>query len=141
MSGSGAALLASAAGFGPVHHIGLVARDLERLRRFYTDIMGFRQNAAFPEHGIAFLEAGGLQIELLKDDREAQSRSGSGWQHLAWSVSNVDAAFTLLVERGAQAHSAPESFPAEAPVYRIAFLRDPDGNLLELIQRLDDQTV
>ena len=38
--------------------------------------------------------------------------------------------------RGVAVHSPPESFPPEAPTMRIAFLRDPDGNLLELVQPL-----
>jgi hypothetical protein len=45
------------------------------------------------------------------------------------------------VARGVDGHSPPEDFPAEElaaqrPRLRIAFLRDPDGNLLELVQPL-----
>ena len=58
-----------------------------------------------------------------------------GWQHLAWEVQNVDAAYADLVARGVAGHSPPEDFLADAPRLRIAFLQDPDGNLLELVQR------
>jgi hypothetical protein len=35
-----------------------------------------------------------------------------------------------------EGHSPPEDFAPDSPSLRIAFLRDPDGNLLELVQPL-----
>jgi len=92
----------------------------------------------FPEQRIIFLDAGGMTLEIVGEAETGQvSPTGidrRGWQHLAWEVPDVDATYADLLARGVAGHSPPESFPPDAPRLRIAFLRDPDGNLLELVQ-------
>jgi glyoxylase I family protein len=122
-----------------VHHVGLVTGQLERMRRFYTEVVGLQETRGFPEHRIAFLEAGGTLIELLGEDVPSAGTGSGGWHHLAWEVDDLDATFAQLVARGAAVSSPPEDFPQDAPAFRIAFLRDPDGNLLELVKRIGGQ--
>jgi catechol 2,3-dioxygenase-like lactoylglutathione lyase family enzyme len=52
-------------------------------------------------------------------------------------VEDIDASYAELSARGVPFHVPPEDFPDEAPTMRIAFFRDPDGNVLELVQPLD----
>jgi glyoxylase I family protein len=121
------------------HHIGMVTGQFERMRRFYVEVLGLAEAGGFPEHHIVFLDAGSTRIELLGQDIGSDQEQRAGWHHLALEVDDVDAAFSTLTRCGVDVHSPPESFPPEAPVFRIAFLRDPDGNLLELIQQIADQ--
>ena len=123
------------------HHLALTTGRFELLRRFYVETLGLPVLGGFPEQDIVFVAAGSTAIEIIgedgapvvdPDDRAARH----GWHHLAWEVEDVDVAFAELTARGAPTHSPPESFPASAPSMRIAFLRDPDGNLLELVQPL-----
>ena len=131
------------------HHVALTTARFELLRRFYVEQLGLPVVGGFPRHKIVFLQAGSTAIELIGEDAENTAvEEGSpvpelddharrhGWHHLAWEVEDVDAAFAELVARGVAVHSPPESFPEAAPTMRIAFLRDPDGNLLELVQPL-----
>lgn len=118
------------------HHVGLVTGQFEQMRRFYTEVLGLAEVGGFPERQIVFLDAGSTRIELLGEDVASGLLRRAGWHHLALEVDDVDAACSELTQRGAVLHSLPESFPAEAPQFRIAFLRDPDGNLLELIRQL-----
>ncbi|HZO30909.1 MAG TPA: VOC family protein [Chloroflexota bacterium] len=123
------------------HHLALTTGRFELLRRFYVEQLGLRVVGAFPGHEIVFVQAGSTTIELIGEDGppvpDADDRARRhGWHHLAWEVEDVDAAFAELTARGVPIHSPPESFPEEAPTMRIAFLRDPDGNLLELVQPL-----
>ena len=123
------------------HHLAITTGRFERLRRFYVETLGLPVVGGFPGHDIVFVQAGTTTIEILGEEGppvpDAEDRAARhGWHHLAWEVEDVDAAFAELVARGVAVHSAPESFPPEAPTMRIAFLRDPDGNLLELVQPL-----
>ena len=120
------------------HHLALTTGQFERLRRFYVETLGLPVVGGFPGHKIVFVAAGSTTIELIGEDGpDVGNRARrAGWHHLAWEVEDVDAAFAELAARGVSVHSPPESFPPEAPTMRIAFLRDPDGNLLELIQPL-----
>jgi catechol 2,3-dioxygenase-like lactoylglutathione lyase family enzyme len=128
------------------HHLAITTTRFDRLRDFYVGTLGLPVVGGFPEHEIVFIAAGSTAIELIgeppaseagceapeADDVRAARR---GWHHLAWEVADLDAAFAELVARGVAVHSPPEDFPPEAPALRIAFLRDPDGNLFELVQR------
>lgn len=123
------------------HHLALTTGRFELLRRFYVETIGLPVLGRFPEHDIVFVAAGGTAIEIIGEEGSPAAGPGDraarhGWHHLAWEVEDVDAAFAELAARGVPIHSPPESFPASAPSMRIAFLRDPDGNLLELVQPL-----
>jgi catechol 2,3-dioxygenase-like lactoylglutathione lyase family enzyme len=129
--------------FTSVHHVGLVTDRFERMRDFYVEVLGMLVIGGFPERQIVFLQAGSTRIELLGEDATPATpnqQAQGGWNHLALEVDDVDAAFAELVRRGVEIHSSPDGFPPEAPEFRIAFLRDPDGNLLELIQRIGGRT-
>ena len=129
--------------FRSVHHFGLVTDRLERMRDFYVEVLGLPVISGFPDHQIVFLKAGSVWIELLGEDAlpaTSSQRGPGGWRHLALEVDDVDAAFAEMARRGVEVSSPPEPFPPEAPEFRIAFLRDPEGNLLELIQRIGGQT-
>jgi catechol 2,3-dioxygenase-like lactoylglutathione lyase family enzyme len=123
-----------------VHHIAISTTQFERLRAFYVETLGLAVVGGFPEQQIVFLDAGGFILEIVGEREPGQESlvgfERRGWQHLAWEVEDVDAAYMDLVGRGVVGHVLPEDFPPEAPGVRIAFLRDPDGNLLELVQPL-----
>ncbi|HXT35643.1 MAG TPA: VOC family protein [Chloroflexota bacterium] len=120
------------------HHVALLTTNFERLRAFYVDVLGFPVRGAFPGYNIVFVEAGSttIEIEILEDVGAPSVPAAGGWNHLALEVEDVDAAFAELSAQGIHFHVPPESFPERNPSLRIAFFRDPDGNLLELIQPL-----
>ncbi|HMQ35021.1 MAG TPA: VOC family protein [Chloroflexaceae bacterium] len=117
------------------HHVALYTADFERLHAFYTGVLGLEEVGRFEGHPIVFLDAGGTVLELVGGEGAAEPR-GQGWNHLALEVADLDAAVAALEAGGVVFHSPPEPFPPEAPRARIAFFRDPDGNLLELYQPL-----
>ncbi len=55
-----------------------------------------------------------------------------GIRYVTLQVKNCDAAFQAMTAAGATVGVAPENF---GNVARIAFVRDPDGNFIELAQR------
>ena len=125
------------------HHVGLSTDNFQRLRDFYVDTLGLPVVGGFDGHEIVFVEAGGSTIELIGEPAVTGSGTSApagfdrrGWQHLAWEVADLDAAYAKLASRGIAFSVPPEDFPADAPTMRIAFFSDPDGNLIELIQPL-----
>ncbi len=124
------------------HHVALTTRGFERLRAFYVETLGLPVVGAFAGYHIVFLAAGSTTIELIEEEEPgAGSPHGphDGWNHLALEVEDVDAAYAELAARGVPFTVLPEDFPPEAPALRIAFLRDPDGNLVELVQPLSER--
>lgn len=117
-----------------VHHMAIITDNVARLREFYVDVLGLPIVGGFAGRAIIFIGVGGTAIELV--ERSARPTGGGGWDHLALEVPDIDAAYAELTARGVPFHLAPKAFPPEAPTVRIAFFKDPDGNVLELVQPL-----
>jgi catechol 2,3-dioxygenase-like lactoylglutathione lyase family enzyme len=58
----------------------------------------------------------------------------TGWGHIAIAVINCDQATQRVVEMGGTKVGVPITNP-DSP-YRVAYVRDPSGNLIELVERL-----
>ncbi len=116
------------------HHLALLTDNFERLREFYVGLLGLPVIGGFPGRDIIFIGVGETAIELVA--RGERPGAGGGWDHLALQVADTDAAYAELSARGVPFHVEPKSFPPEAPTVRIAFFKDPDGNVLELFQPL-----
>ena len=118
------------------HHIAIYTRDLARLEAFYTQVLGFPVVRRWDAVGIVFVDVGDLWIELTSQDSPddgAQPRAldqGVGINHFALQVDDVDRSFQELGDRGVHVLAAPANYEN----VRVAFLADPDGNVLELIE-------
>jgi predicted enzyme related to lactoylglutathione lyase len=60
--------------------------------------------------------------------------AGIGFRYVTIQVKDCEAAFKAMTDAGASIGTAPENFGSRA---RAAFVRDPDGNFIELAQRLN----
>lgn len=128
-------------------HVGLSVADLDRQRDFYAralELTELEEHLELPEAQIrtAILRrADGLKLELIerggsRPQEFATPYDGAatqGYFHWALSVDDLDATFGHLLAAGATEVSAPA--PAARPGARFAYVKDPEGNLLELIQR------
>jgi lactoylglutathione lyase len=122
-----------------IHHVGLPVSDLDRSVAWYRDALGLTHdsNAGVPG-GVAFVVAPtGERLELLSvdsqnfdwDDPISALRAGVG--HTAWRVDDLDGTYARAVEAGGRSVWTPRDTPE--PGIRIAFVADPDGNLVELL--------
>ena len=128
-------------------HAGLSVADLDRSHRFYADTLGFtvvEDDFALPEHelrGRVLVNAAGVRIELFERRGSQPIRRGhptegalqQGWFQFALSTRDLEATYRRVTTAGA----TPLMAPRLAPDGRswIAFIGDPDGNLIELLQR------
>jgi glyoxylase I family protein len=128
-------------------HIALNCRDMAATERFYSRHFGFRRARVIDlgADQIVFLKSGTVYLELFRATESSPvlrpEKDGHAWQgirHLAFQVDNVD---STLAEIGAEAETTlgPLEFDAFIPGWKTAWVRDPDGNIVEVSQGFVDQ--
>ncbi len=117
-----------------IGHVVLRVRDLERSKRFYEDLLGFRLVSEIPGR-MAFFTATGenhhdLALMAVGPNAPSPSPYGVGLYHLAVQLPSADAvkaAFRRLAEAGAVIEGA-----SDHGVSHSVYIRDPDGIEIEL---------
>jgi predicted enzyme related to lactoylglutathione lyase len=104
----------------------LYSKDLDRARTFYHDILGLPILLEDP-HLIHF-DAGSVRIAIQHYPTEGAREAPEGF--LMFAVSNLDSAYVDLKGRGAEFLGPP----ANRPYGRVAYLRDPEGHEIGLIE-------
>jgi catechol 2,3-dioxygenase-like lactoylglutathione lyase family enzyme len=129
-------------------HAGLSVADLAHMAAWYADVFGFQRELALRVEAIELdivmlIQPGhGDRLELLyrpgsarpptpADPATAALRQGFG--HIAFDVHELDATYHRAVSAGARPVLAPQ--PSPEPGVRMAFVADPEGNLVELLDR------
>lgn len=118
-------------------HTCLNVTDLERSIVFYRDRLGLKLTRRFEvkenNAEIAFLEdAAENAIELTHWRDKKQLTEGDNFDHIALGVRDLKATVEQLRQQGTEI--AMEPFTLKGGTHQIAFIRDPDGNWLELIE-------
>jgi lactoylglutathione lyase len=114
--------------------------DLERSIRFYCEVLGMkllrRQDYPSGRFTLAFVGYGAEEhhtvLELTHNWDTARYELGDGFGHVALGVEDIYAACDELARRGASIVRPPG--PMKHGGSEIAFVEDPDGYRIELIQ-------
>lgn len=142
-----------------MRHAGLVVNDMEACLRFYVETLGLKYAEPVWEHGV-FLETaldapgvrvrtaklgmkeGTVLLELLQfqspyEDRRNTVRSfcRQGLTHVAFTVKGISRLKERIEQAGGSSLSAP--VPTADGKALLLFCRDPEGNLLELVEVLE----
>ena len=128
------------------HHYSFTVADLERSKAFYGGLLGLEEIER-PDFGIpgVWYGTGETQVHLIEKPASADTGTPSPKltpiaNHSAFQIEDYDQAVAALREHGA------EFVELSREVGQI-FVRDPDGNIIELIQpggrlgRLPDDVV
>ncbi|MDR0575996.1 MAG: lactoylglutathione lyase [Candidatus Accumulibacter sp.] len=115
--------------------------DLERSLAFYTEILGMRllrrQDYPGGRFTLAFVgycdESEGAAIELTHNWDTASYAPGDGFGHIALSVDDAYAACAQVKAKGGKV--TREAGPMKHGTTVIAFVEDPDGYKIELVQK------
>jgi glyoxylase I family protein len=109
-----------------IHHVAINVSDAARSIEFYTEVLGGRLRDDRPDFGIpgAWIDLGAQQLHLI----ELPLPTDAG-QHLAVLVEDLRSAVAELRGRGLEVDDA-----AQVGADLQTFVRDPDGNLVELHQ-------
>ncbi|MFP5503766.1 MAG: VOC family protein [Candidatus Sericytochromatia bacterium] len=118
-------------------HTKLRVRDLDVAIAFYEAAFGYtpRSRRPGPEGSeIAFVRLPGedSEIQLARYPGEAAFSVPERLLHLAFRVEDLDAVMAAAIAAGATLEAAPYTLPSGS---RVAFLKDPDGYDLELVQK------
>jgi catechol 2,3-dioxygenase-like lactoylglutathione lyase family enzyme len=120
-------------------YVVVIVADLDVSLRFYTEVLGLE--LGHRSGSFAQLRTGATRLALY--EREAMARTvgrslrapdpdGPGFE-LGFKVADCEGSYAELVARGAQPVTPPMTRPWGQ---RTAYVRDPDGHLIELAQDL-----
>lgn len=122
-----------------VIHTALWVSDIDRQRKFYIDGLGLTENWSFTaDDGVENVYIGGEHAELqLKYNPDGGPEIDPGtMDHVAIGVESTDETFDRLLEReDPPVHEPPTTM--ENIGRRVAFIEDPDGYVVELVERVD----
>ena len=123
-------------------HTMLRVSDMQRSVDFYTRVLGMRvlRTRDVPEYkySLTFLgygngnADGGAELELTYNYGVAAYEQGTAFGHLALGVPDVAGACQRIKDAGGKV--TREAGPVKGGTTIIAFVEDPDGYKIELIQ-------
>lgn len=138
-----------------LHHTAMSSPDVARLARFYCEHLGFERASEFgwpqgfaPADAVTGLEGSKARGELLRlgtaflelfefasprpqpSDPE-RAVCDHGITHICIRVDDLDAEYARLAAAGMAFHAPPQTF---SPELKATYGRDPDGNVIELIE-------
>ena len=122
-------------------HTMLRVGDLARSVDFYTNVLGMRvlrtTDRPYQKYSLAFVgygdESQGAVLELTYNYGVASYDLGAGYGHIAIEVSDAAAACERIRTNGGAV--TREAGPVKGGTTVIAFVQDPDGYKIELIER------
>ena len=116
-----------------IHHVSLIVADTCKALTFYVDILGMKIEPDRPDLGFpgAWLNIGKQQIHLLElpnpDPVSNRPDHGGRDRHLAVEVNDILSLKNKLDEKNV-------NFSMSKSGRKALFVRDPDGNTLEIIE-------
>ena len=125
-------------------HVGMTSGNLDRTIAFYCDLLGLtlalRKKSDRGE--MIFLDTGNGMLEIacpaadISRSRDVPPHE-AGMRHLTFAVDSVDAMFARLEAAGVDILERPRPAFFTELIKRVAFVRDPDGIMIELIERAE----
>ncbi|MDJ1434055.1 VOC family protein [Halostagnicola sp. A-GB9-2] len=118
-------------------HINVNVADADETIEFYEQF-GFEESWEFetPDgetQNRYIADANGIELQLSDTDGEDSFEGGTEWDHLAIGVDDVDEVFESIDHYGVV--EEPGDQPAAGA--RTAFVSDPDGRTVELVEPLE----
>jgi lactoylglutathione lyase len=116
--------------------------DPARSEDFYVNKLGMKKLGEMDlgsatNHFFAMEEdASSPMLELTHNhDRAEPYDKGDGYAHVAFTVDDLEDTVARLKEKGVTVTLEPKTLTADGHDYRIAFIENPNGYKIELVQR------
>jgi len=112
----------------------IAVKDLDRARKFYEETLGLSEVDDFGEGFM--LKSGGTQLSVYRSEFAGTNKATA----LTFDVDDIDDEVRALKEKGiAFEHYDMEGLTANGDIYegedmKTAWFKDPDGNILSLIE-------
>jgi len=122
--------------FNGLEHVAICAEDTVALARWYCDVLGFEERYKNTKEPPTFFvkQPGGSMLEIMpaKGARHNRADADAGLAHLAVAVTDFDAAYAALQEKGVNFTGEPKD--ASGGV-KVVFFTDIEDNLIQIIYR------
>jgi catechol 2,3-dioxygenase len=124
-----------------IGHVALYVSDIERSKRFYTDILGFQVSDIYGEDmmpgGAVFLRCNQDHHGIALFKATEANPAGGGPHHMAFEVPTLDE--VVRARAHLRAHNVPVDFDGRrrAGVQIAVEFRDPDNHRLEIYWGID----
>ena len=143
-----------------IHHTAISTGDIERSLRFYRDLLGFKEvfsskwdigtettdkivGLKDSSARVVMLRTGNACVELFQY-ATPEPKPGDinrpvcdhGITHLCLQVADIDAEYARLKTAGMRFHCPPQDIGG----LRATYGRDPDGNVVELLEVKDQSS-
>lgn len=121
-------------------HSMIRVRNLEKALDFYTKLLGLKltEERRLDDCTLYFLtdEESGVQVELTYNDETPEEGyvNGNAFGHFAFYCDNLDEFTNKVPALGYEYLYEP--FDLNGKGSKIAFIKDPDGNEIELIEKV-----
>jgi glyoxylase I family protein len=114
-------------------HVVLRCRDLERTRAFYEHVLGCVEERRLDAIGLVQLRAGRSLIDLIPDASTAP-RDAANMDHVCVAIAptDMDAVLRWLAANAVEMIGEPATRYGARGYARSIYLRDPEGNVVEL---------
>lgn len=128
-------------------HVGMTVSDMDRAVGFYCGLLGLRLVLRKSSAGgeMAFFDAGGGMLEVsapvpvVTERFRDVPRNEAGLRHVTFAFDDVDGMIETLEAAGIEIVERPRNAINREMIRRVAFVRDPDGILVELIERAPER--
>ncbi|TNB48430.1 VOC family protein [Martelella lutilitoris] len=136
-------------------HVGMTVSNIDKSLNFYVDLLGLKLvvrrsgdersdgepiDRARAGHQLCFLDAGNGMLEIMGPATgalmaEDVAAGRAGLRHLTFCFDDVEALYGKLEAAGVEMVEAPRQAYNRDILGKVAFCRDPDGILIELVER------
>jgi glyoxylase I family protein len=125
-----------------LQHLAFNCRDRLAQEEFYRRHFGFQRarvfNAGQPDEFV-MLRLGDLRMELFQSDADAGGgEQDVGFKHMCFGVQDVEVKRAELLEAGVDIDEVIDCGDVVAGL-KVCFFRDPEGNVVELMEGWGDQ--
>jgi len=139
-----------------IRHTGITVTNLKKTMGFYRDLLGFKLAKRLKERGEFIDKISGLKkvrvatVKMAADDgnliellyyhshprRQGKKKKicAVGLSHIAFTVKNLNQIYRKLKSKGIKFNCPPQI--SQDSKAKVTFCRDPEGNLIELVEEL-----
>lgn len=123
-------------------HVGMTVSNMDRAVTFYCDLLGLKlhlRKKTDDGADLVFLDAGGGMLEIIAPANGANRAvdvpdDTAGLRHLTFLYESVDQTFARLEVAGVEIKERPRFAYNPEVLHKVAFVRDPDGIIIELAE-------
>lgn len=113
-----------------VDHVNVTTSDLERMRRFYTEVLGLTEGARPPfSRPGAWMYVGERAVVHISTGRVPVGQSSDAFDHIAFKANDLEVTRARLRRHG---FAFTEFGVPDRQLHQL-FLRDPEGMQIELV--------